>query len=51
MYSNENFQETKLPRKSEFYSMLYESYISEDDCGHAQKVWKTLSLKNLRRIS
>ena len=46
MNSFDKFNE-KLPTKEEFYSILNDEHISDDDYKHAQNVWKTFSLKNM----
>ena len=42
-----NFNETQLPPKDKFYSMLHDCGISDDDYEHAQKVWKEFKIKNM----
>ncbi|XP_068704482.1 uncharacterized protein [Montipora foliosa] len=46
MDSFEKFNE-KLPPKEEFYSVLNDEHISDEDYTHAQNVWNTFSLKNM----
>ena len=46
MDSFEKFNE-KLPPKEEFYSILNDEHISDEDYEHAQDVWNTFSLKNM----
>ncbi|XP_068704228.1 uncharacterized protein [Montipora foliosa] len=46
MDSFEKFSE-KLPPKEEFYSILNDEHISDEDYTHAQNVWNTFSLKNM----
>jgi len=43
----DRFEETALPPKAQFYSSLNLEHITENDCKHAQKVWKTFNIKNL----
>ena len=40
-------KETQLPPKEAFYSRLNDEGISDENYGHAQKVWKTFDMKNL----
>ena len=47
MDSFEKFNETELPSKEQFYSILNDEHISEDDYKHAKKVWKGFNLKNM----
>ena len=43
----EKFNETTLPPKEAFYSKLNKEGIIDEDCAHAQKVWKVSEMKNL----
>jgi len=45
--SFEKFNETKLPTKEAFYSMLNDQHISDDDYKHVKKVWRGFLLKNM----
>jgi len=47
MDSFEKFNETKLPTKEAFYSILNDQHISDDDYEHAKKVWRGFQLKNM----
>ena len=46
MDSFDKFDE-KLPTKENFYSILNNQHISDDEYKHAQTVWSTFSLKNM----
>ena len=46
MNSFSKFKE-KLPTKEEFYSILNDEHISDEDYEHSQDVWNTFSLKNM----
>ena len=46
MDSFEKFNE-KLPSKEEFYSILNDEHISNEDYKHAQNVWNTFNLQNM----
>ena len=47
MDSFEKFNETKLPTKDEFYSILNDEHISNEDYQHAQNVWEVFKLRNM----
>ena len=44
----ERFSETELPPKKEFYNKLTDSHITDDDNNHAQHVFKSMGMKNLK---
>ena len=46
MNSWEKFDETSLPDKKAFYSNLNLEDISDEDNGHAQKVWDLFEIRN-----
>ena len=46
MDSFEKFN-SPLPSKEEFYSVLNDEHISDDDYNHAKNVWEKFSLKNM----
>ena len=47
MNSFSRFNENQLPKREEFYSILNDTDISEDDYKHAQKVWDAFKIRNL----
>ena len=47
MDSFEKFNQTELPAKEHFYSILNDQDITNDEYYHAKKVWKTFKLKNM----
>ena len=47
MDSFEKFNKTELPTKEEFYSILNNEHISDEDYCHAQKVWNTFQLQTM----
>ena len=48
MDSPKRLEETQLPPKSEFYSKLSDSNISDEDYEHAQKVWRGFEMSTMR---
>ena len=47
MDSFSKFNDTQLPRREDFYSLLTDEDISEDDYSHAEDIWKTFRIKNM----
>ena len=47
MDSFSRFSDTVLPQKEDFYSLLNDEDISDDDYNHAKDVWNTFSIKNM----
>ena len=47
MDSFDKFNKTELPTKEEFFSILSNEHITDEDYKHAQNVWKTFKLKNM----
>ena len=47
MDSFSKFNDTELPKREEFYSLLTDNNISEDDYKHAKDVWNKFNLKNM----
>ena len=47
MDSFEKFNEKALPTKEDFYSLLNDEHISNEDYQQAQTVWKTFNLKTM----
>ena len=47
MDSFSKFNDTKLPRREDFYSLLADKNISDDDYNHAKDVWNTFNLQNM----
>ena len=45
--SFEKFDQTELPTKEHFYSILNHQDITNDEYDHAEKVWKMFKLKNV----
>ena len=47
MDSFEKFDQTELPTKDQFYSILNDQRITNDEYDHAKKVWKTFKIKTM----
>ena len=47
MDSAERFNDQQLPSKDEFYSILTDEGIRDEQYTHAQKVWDIFKLKNM----
>ena len=47
MDSFSKFNDTELPKREEFYSLLTDENISEDAYSHAENVWNTFNLRNM----
>ena len=43
----EKFAEKRLPNKEDFYSLLTDEDISDEEYQHAQKVWDTFGIENM----
>ena len=47
MDSFKRFEETELPAKEEFYSILNDEHITDESYEHAKNVWTIFNLQNL----
>ena len=47
MDSFEQFKQTELPTKEQFYSILNNEHITDEDYQHAQNVWNTFKLQSM----
>ena len=47
MDSFEKFNQKELPTKEDFYSILNDQHISDEDYQHAKKVWNVFKCKNM----
>ena len=47
MDSFDRFGKTKLPKQEDFYSILNDEDVTEDDYRHAQEVWSAFSLRTM----
>ena len=43
----EKFDQTELPAKEHFYSILNDQDITDDEYNHVEKVWKTFEIKTM----
>ena len=47
MDSFEKFNQMELPNKDQFYSILNDQHVTDDEYDHAKKVWKTFNIKTM----
>ena len=47
MDSFKKFNQTELPTKDQFYNILNDQHITDDEYDHAKKVWKTFKIKTM----
>ena len=47
MDSFEKFDQTELPTKDQFYSILNDQHITDVEYNHVKKVWKTFKIKTM----
>ena len=50
MDSFSKFNDTQLPKREDFYSLLTDGDISDDDCSHAHDVWGIFQIKKHGRM-
>ena len=43
----EKFDQTELPTKEQFYSILNDQHVTNGEYDHARKVWKTFNIKTM----
>ena len=48
MDSFEKFNQRELPNKDQFYGILNDQHITDDEYDHAKKFWKTFNIKTMR---
>ena len=47
MDSFKKFDQTELPTKEKFYSILNDQHITNDEYNHVKKVWKVFNIKTM----
>ena len=47
MHCFEKFDQTELPTKEEFYSILNDQHVTNGEYDHARKVWKTFDIQTM----
>ena len=47
MDSIKKFDQTEPPTKDQFYSVLNDQHITNDEYNHAKKAWKTFNIKTM----
>ena len=47
MDSFEKFNQTELPTKELFYSVLNDQHITNEEYDHARKIWETINIKTM----
>ena len=47
MNSFEKFEDSRLPKKEDFFSIMNNEHITDEEYQHAQTVWKTFNLKTM----
>ena len=47
MDSFEKFNQTELPTKDQFYSILNDQHITNDEYDHAKKIWKAFNIETM----
>ena len=48
MDSIEKFDDDHLPPKEAFFSKLHNQEITDEEYAHAQNVWRTFNIRNMR---
>ena len=43
----EKFYQKELPTKEQFYSILNDHHVTNEEYNHARKVWKTFDIKTM----